>query len=62
MPSAICPKCGLPGTLIWESEDKKTIAVRCPRYHSHLTPKPTKFKSYNNEKTKKNTVFLIDVS
>lgn len=59
MPKAKCPLCGGNAQLVWESPDKKTQGIRCKNYHRHKTPKPTKWRNYHDEKTRKNMVFLV---
>ena len=54
-----CPKCGGAARVVWISEDEKTLAVRCTRYHSQMSPPPTKFGAHAQTKTKKGMVFLV---
>jgi len=57
-----CPKCGGEGHVVWVSQDGKLAAVKCTRYHSQISPSPTKFNSHVQTKTKKGMVFLVEVS
>ena len=57
---AKCPECETMGRVVWVSQDKKTMGVRCSRSH-HETRRPeSKFGAIvvSSMKTKKNVVFL----
>ena len=54
-----CPQCGGAARVVWISEDEETEAIRCTRYHSQISPPPTKFSTHAQSKTKKGMVFLI---
>jgi len=57
-----CPKCGGEGRVVWVSQDEKLAAIKCTRYHSQISPPPTKFSSHAQTKAKKGMVYLIEVS
>ena len=50
-----CPQCGVEARVVWVSQEKKVVAVKCMRSHSHISSS-TKTK----EKTVKEIVFLIE--
>jgi len=56
--------CGHIGEIVWISEDKKTIAVKCPKYHPKdpFTNEPYKKNPYGEKPGKKNIVYIIDIS
>ncbi len=58
---ARCPQCGGTARVVWISQDEKTEAIKCTRYHSQLSPPPTKFSSRAQSKTKKGMVFLVEM-
>jgi len=62
-----CPQCGGEASVVWVSQDGKTVAIRCVRYHSHDEKSPsTRVSSYYKTKPKKKTVkgmvFLIEAT
>jgi len=62
-----CPRCGGQASVVWVSQDEKTVALRCMRYHSHGETGPsTKVSSYHKIKPKKKSVkgmvFLIEAT
>jgi transposase len=57
---ARCPQCGGTARIVWISQDEKTEAIKCTRYHSQLNAPPTKFSSRAQSKTKKGMVFLVE--
>ena len=62
-----CPRCGGKASVVWASQDGKTVAIRCMRHHSHGETGPsTKVSSYYKTKPKKKSVkgmaFLIDAT
>ena len=54
-----CPQCGGDARVVWISQDGETVAIKCARYHSQISPPPTRFSSHAQSKTKKGMVFLI---
>jgi len=58
---ARCPQCRGTARVIWISQDEKTMAIKCTRYHSQISPPPTKFSSRAQSKTKKGMVFLVEM-
>ena len=54
-----CPECEATGRVVWVSEDKKTMGVRCPASHRGLTHE-SKYgaSSVTVAKARKNVVFL----
>ncbi|UCE28593.1 MAG: hypothetical protein JSV85_04740 [Candidatus Bathyarchaeota archaeon] len=54
-----CPQCGGTARVVWISQDGGTEAIKCARYHSQMSPPPTKFSSRAQAKTKKGMVFLV---
>lgn len=62
-----CPQCGGKASVVWVSQDEKTVAIRCMRSHSHSeTGSSTKISSYYKTKPKKKSVkgmvFLIEAT
>ena len=62
-----CPQCGGKASVVWVSQDGKTVAIRCMRHHSHSeTGSSTKIGSYYKTKPKKKSVkgmvFLIEAT
>jgi len=61
-----CPQCGGEASVVWVSQDGKTVAIRCMRYHSYGEKgSSTKVSSYYKTKTKpkkKGMVFLIETT
>jgi len=37
---ARCPQCGGTAHVVWISQDEKTMAIKCARYHSQLNALP----------------------
>jgi len=58
---AKCPQCGGTARVVWISQDEKTEAIKCTRYHSQIGPPPTRFSSRAQGKTKKGMVFLVEM-
>jgi len=56
---AKCPKCGKTASVVWKSQDGKTIAVRCHNTHFH-DPRPDLDGPYQAQR-KSNIVFLMEV-
>lgn len=54
-----CPKCHREARVVWVSQDRKTVAIRCLGYHSQLSLPPTRLRKNTQTKTKKGMVFLI---
>ena len=57
-----CPQCGGDARVVWISQDGETVAIKCARYHSQISPPPTRFTSHAQSKTKKGMVFLIETT
>ena len=61
-----CPQCGGKASVVWVSQDGKTVAIRCMRHHSYGETDPsTKVSSYYKTKPKpkkKGLVFLIEAT
>ncbi|MCK4320424.1 hypothetical protein KAW11_02315 [Candidatus Bathyarchaeota archaeon] len=58
---ARCPQCRGTARVVWISQDEKTMAIKCARYHSQISPPPTRFSSRAQSKTKKGMVFLVEM-
>jgi len=61
-----CPQCGGKASVVWVSQDGKTVAIRCMGYHNYGETGPsTKVSSYYKTKTKpkkKGMVFLTEAT
>jgi len=55
-----CPECGGESRIVWVSQDGKLAAIKCTRYHSQISPPPTKFTLHAETKMKKGLVFLAE--
>ncbi len=54
-----CPECEATGRVVWVSEDKKTMGVRCPASHrGHTHESKYGASSVTVTKARKNVVFL----
>ncbi len=55
-----CPECEGLGSVVWISQDKKTIGVQCPHSHREASRVESKFggRVVPSTKTRKNVVFL----
>jgi len=58
---ARCPQNHGTARVIWISQDEKTMAIKCARYHSQISPPPTRFSSCAQSKTKEGMVFLVEM-
>ena len=56
-----CPKCGGEGHVVWVSQDGKLAAIKCARPHSQLSSSTKAIPDFKT-KTKKEMVFLVEVS
>lgn len=56
-----CPKSRGVAHVVGVSQDRKTIAIKCVRYHSQIKPPPTAFRKNTQTKTKKGTVSLMAI-
>jgi hypothetical protein len=58
-----CPECSNTGRVVWISEDKKTMGVRCHASHLDASRADSKFgpRTVASGKAKKNVVFLVPV-
>jgi DNA-directed RNA polymerase subunit RPC12/RpoP len=57
-----CPKCSRTAHIIWISEDRKTMGIRCSGYHSQLSHGFPKFTpTATPRKPQKNIVFLVEI-
>jgi len=54
-----CPKSRGAAHVVWVSQDRKTIAIKCMKYHSQINPPPTAFRKNTQTKTEKGTVSLM---
>jgi len=59
-----CPECETIGSVVWISQDKKTMGVKCPRSHGETSRTASKFgaSAVPSTKTRKNLVFLTAVA
>ncbi|MFB0504099.1 MAG: hypothetical protein ACETWE_09715 [Candidatus Bathyarchaeia archaeon] len=55
-----CPE-GHEATIVWISEDKKVVAVRCPQKHLRKVVKVASARAKVREIYVKNMVFLIEI-
>ncbi|MDH5441384.1 MAG: hypothetical protein OEZ48_12695 [Candidatus Bathyarchaeota archaeon] len=55
-----CPE-GHEATIVWISEDKKVVAVRCPQKHLRKVVKVASARAKEREIYVKNMVFLIEI-
>jgi len=58
-----CPQCESVGRVVWVSQDKKTMGVRCPTSHRELVRPQFKYgaRVRPSTKTRKNVVFLVAI-
>jgi hypothetical protein len=57
-----CPECEATGRVVWVSEDKKTMGVRCPASHrGHTHESKYGASSVTVTKARKNVVFLTPI-
>ena len=56
----MCPECRSLGSVVWISQDKKTMGVQCHRSHREASKPQTKYGAnvVPSTKTRKNIVFL----
>jgi len=64
---AKCPHCGREARVVWVSQDRKTMAIRCMGYHSHsensAPPKATsRYIPKPKKKYGKGMVFLTEAT
>jgi len=59
-----CPECRTIGRVVWVSEDKKTMGVRCPASHGDSGKSKSRFgaTAVKSTKTRKNVVYLTAVA
>ena len=59
-----CPECENTGTVVWISQDRKTMGVQCRRSHGESSTSVSKFGGtiIHTTKTRKNVVFMTAVS
>jgi len=60
-----CPQCGGKARVVWVSQDGKTVAIGCMRFHSYDEMRARKTSSYYKTKPKpkkKGMVFLIEAT
>jgi len=62
-----CPQCEREARVVWVSQDKKTLAIRCMGYHSHdekahSARANTRYKTGPKKKPKKGMIFLTEVT
>jgi hypothetical protein len=55
-----CPECRTLGSVVWISQDKKTMGVQCPKSHREASRPAFKYGAtvILSTKTRKNIVFL----
>ena len=58
-----CPGCSTMGRVVWVSQDKKTMGVRCHNSHRQASSLFSKFGAHvvHSSNYKKDVVFLTDV-
>jgi hypothetical protein len=59
-----CPKSRGAAHVVWISQDRKTIAIKCMKYHSQINPPaclPAAFRKNTQTKTEKGTVSLMAI-
>jgi hypothetical protein len=58
-----CPECETIGSVVWVSQDKKTMGVQCHRSHREASRPESKFGAtvVPSTKNRKNVVFLTAV-
>ena len=57
-----CPECTATGRVVWVSEDKKTMGVRCPASHrGHIHDSKYGATAVTVTKARRNVVFLTPV-
>jgi hypothetical protein len=58
-----CPECETLGRVVWVSQDRKTMAVKCHASHREMSRPPSKYgaRVVPSTKTRKNVVFLTAV-
>jgi tRNA A37 threonylcarbamoyladenosine synthetase subunit TsaC/SUA5/YrdC len=58
-----CPECQTIGSVVWVSQDRKTMGVRCPSSHQEASRLGSKFGATvtPSTRTRKNVVFLTAV-
>ena len=58
-----CPECETMGRVVWVSQDKKTMGVKCPASHREAVRPESKFggSKVPSTKNRKNVVFLTAV-
>ena len=58
-----CPECETIGCVVWVSQDKKTMGVRCRRSHREASRAESKYgaTAVPSTKTRKNVVFITAV-
>jgi len=58
-----CPECETMGRVVWVSQDKKTMGVKCPASHREAARSDSKFGGTKipSTKNRKNVVFLMTV-
>jgi hypothetical protein len=61
--TAKCPECATMGSVVWVSQDKKTMGVQCRRSHGETSRSESKFGAtvVPSTKTRKNVVFITAV-
>jgi hypothetical protein len=58
-----CPECATIGSVVWVSQDKKTMGVQCRKSHGEATRPESKYgaTAVHSTKTRKNVVFITAV-
>lgn len=56
-----CPECDSLGSVVWISQDKKTMGIQCHMSHREATRPESKFggRVATSTKTRKNVVFIM---
>ncbi len=59
-----CPECATIGCVVWVSQDKNTMGVRCGRSHREAPRAESKYgaTAVRSTKTRKNVVFITAAS
>jgi hypothetical protein len=58
-----CPECETIGSVVWVSQDKKTMGVQCRRSHGEVSRPASSYGAtvVPSTKTRKNVVFITAV-
>jgi len=58
-----CPECATIGSVVWVSQDKKTMGVQCRKSHGEATRSESQYggATVHSTRTRKNVVFITSV-